>query len=146
MMQQYKEREYFSFGVKLWAKFPISAGKIKNFISHKLRGLFIQRKGNFDHASEAIEKFLRLSPLECQTTPFWQVGKKSLSSLIPRQKRNQARSHGNCHPWATGCHLFAAHENFLAIFLYCFIFVAMERSPKFWLRSTLEIQSFPVYT
>ena len=35
---------------------------------------------------------------------------------------------GKCHPWATECHPFATHENFLAIFYYCFIFVAMERS------------------
>ena len=101
-MQQYKEWEYFSFGVELWANFPIDACKIKNFICHKLRGLCIQKKGNFEHASEASEKFMRLSPLERQTTPFWQVGQKLLSSLIPRQKR-KACSHQNlvryCQIW-----------------------------------------------
>ena len=35
IMQQYKEWEYFSFGVKLWANFPINARKTQNFISHK---------------------------------------------------------------------------------------------------------------
>ena len=39
IMQQYKDWEYFSFGVELWANFPINACKLKNFISHKLRGL-----------------------------------------------------------------------------------------------------------
>ena len=33
-------------------------------------------------------------------------------------------------PWATGCHLFATPENFLAIFYCCFIFVAMKKSPN----------------
>ena len=70
-MQQYKEWENFSFGVELWATFPIVASKIKNFICHKLWLLFMQMNMNFDHASE---KFLRLSPLERDTTPFWQVG------------------------------------------------------------------------
>ena len=60
---KYKEWEYFSFGVKLWANFPINACRSKNFISYELRGLFIQKKGNFDHACKASEKFLRLSPL-----------------------------------------------------------------------------------
>ena len=40
IMQQCKEWEYFSFGIKLWANFPIYACKIKNYISNKLRGLF----------------------------------------------------------------------------------------------------------
>ena len=64
VMQQYKEWEHFTFGVELWANFPINASKIKDFISHNLRGLFVQRKGNFEQASEASEKFLMLSPLE----------------------------------------------------------------------------------
>ena len=38
-MQHYKEWEYFTFGVKLWANFPINACKTKNVISHKLRDL-----------------------------------------------------------------------------------------------------------
>ena len=40
---------------------------------------------------------------------------------------------GKFHPFATGCHLCATPENFLAIFycsFCCFIFVAKERSPK----------------
>ena len=41
IMQQYKEWEYFSFGVELWANFPIDACKIKNFICHMLKGLCI---------------------------------------------------------------------------------------------------------
>ena len=41
IMQQFKEWEYFSFGVKLWANFPINACKTENFISHTLGGLFI---------------------------------------------------------------------------------------------------------
>ena len=44
IMQQFKVWEYFSFGVELWANFPISVCKIKNFISHKLRGFFRERK------------------------------------------------------------------------------------------------------
>ena len=40
IMQQYKEWEYFSFVVELWANFPINVYKIKNFIRHKLRSLF----------------------------------------------------------------------------------------------------------
>ena len=41
IMQKYKEWEYFSFGVELWANFPIGACKVKHFICHTLRGLCI---------------------------------------------------------------------------------------------------------
>ena len=37
---------------------------------------------------------------------------------------------GKCHPWATGCHPFATPENFIAIFYFCFIIVAKQRSLK----------------
>ena len=33
--------EVFQFWGKLWANFPINACKIKNFVIHKLRGLFL---------------------------------------------------------------------------------------------------------
>ena len=41
IMQQYKEWEYFSFGVELWANFSIDACKIENSICHKLWLLFM---------------------------------------------------------------------------------------------------------
>ena len=34
----------------------------------------MERKGIFEHASRAREKFLRSRPLESRKTPFWQVG------------------------------------------------------------------------
>ena len=91
------------------ANSPINPCKIQNFISHKLRGLFTQGKGNFDHASEASGKFLRLSHLERQTTPFWQVRQKLFSSLIPRQKRN-ACSHQNLFRYSQILEFMLANE------------------------------------
>ena len=44
--------------------------------------------------AKRAKNLLRLSPLERETTPYWQVGQKSLSPLIPRQKRNVS-SHQN---------------------------------------------------
>ena len=54
-------------------------------------------------------------------------------ALIKINYTHLARSYGvawggKCHPWATGCQLFAAPGNFFAIFYCCFIFVAKERS------------------
>ena len=57
IMQQYKEWEYFSFGVELWADFPINAHKIEKFISHKLRGLFIKRKGTSTTLASITKNF-----------------------------------------------------------------------------------------
>ena len=54
-MQQYKEWEYFSFWVELCANFPINACKVEHFISHKLRGLFINRKGTFHQSFFKVE-------------------------------------------------------------------------------------------
>ena len=94
-MQQYKEWEYFSFGVKLWANSPISAGKIKNCISHK----FVHTEEKELRTRERSDrKIFEVEPSRMSDNALLASRKRSLSSWIPRQKRNQARSHGNCPP------------------------------------------------
>ena len=46
---------------------------------------------------------------------------------------------GKCHPWVTGCQLFATSGKFFAIFYYCFIFVDKERSPEILIQLNLGL-------
>ena len=63
-----------------------------NFIGHKLRGLFIQREPQSRKQSE--HNIFEVESSRASDNALLASRTKILLSLIPRQERNQACSHG----------------------------------------------------
>ena len=55
-MQQYKNGN-----ISVVGKISTNTSKIKNFISHKVRAVFVERKGSFDHENGVSKKFFEVT-------------------------------------------------------------------------------------